>query len=874
MPDLPEVREKFVADTTGYSRPLREAAQDADKFSRQNDQAALAARRMGLAAKEAADKAARAMSDAGAAAEKLAMGEISADEAAQAEAKALREVERAAIKAAEAELAAGKAADSAAKNMKQMGRDASLAAAAIHLAALKEVGDTKSYNEALTRLKKTHGDLKGTALEGFKEIENKGSSAYQALTAAGEAAAKAGPIWVVPIANAVMNLPAIASVAGDGIVLGLGAGLSAVGLMAQAKTADIKRTFASLKQDAGKNLTEISAPFHDTLLHIAADARNAFEQLSPALQGAFAEMAPAVTRFSNIVISSLSGPRVQSAITSIGHSFSAVLDELGPATAGAVGDIADGIRSIGDAAAQNPQALASMVTGIGQITKYTLEGVGALMRYKTQFDAVMHAVVGMGPTGLIKFVSTLKDGTQALLGQSHGLQTAEQTFPSFSQQATAAAAATGHLMTAQQAAALSSGQLKSALTSLTSATQGAFDAETQYRQSLVAANAQARNNNAGINGMGKAALANRQALSSLAGAIKNVENSGHHSAAEIENMRQKFIAAARGMGVSRSAAIALADKLLGIKAPPPIKLSMNDAEFMSKLHNAQGLKIDPKTGLLKGNNSDYLNKWLTAKGLKIDPKTGLFKGNNADYYNKWIKANGLKINPKTGVIKGNTAPFWAAVHSIPPTVGYRKIGVYYVPLNSANEPGKTRADGGIDRYADGGVRRDLNPFIATRPTVLFGETETGGEAYIPLGQSKRARSTELLEQVADMFGLAVVQPLADGMIEKYAKGKVKPPTAAQKKAATNRVTLARARPEYLAAMAAQKSLEAMRASVYGGFFRGGPSTLGSAHGSVVEHTTNITLNVQGSIHSSQDIVKLVQRALITNRMPVSLPAGR
>lgn len=83
---------------------------------------------------------------------------------------------------------------------------------------------------------------------------------------------------------------------------------------------------------------------------------------------------------------------------------------------------------------------------------------------------------------------------------------------------------------------------------------------------------------------------------------------------------------------------------------------------------------------------------------------------------------------------------------------------------------RPRADGGIDRYADGGMRRDLEPFIAARPTVLFGETSTGGEAFIPLGARKRARSVMLLGDVARMFGLALVQPMADGGILSFANG--------------------------------------------------------------------------------------------------------
>lgn len=803
-----EVRDEYVADVSRYSGPLREAAREADKFSRNNEQAALAARKMGLASKEAADKAAQAQKAAADAAEKLARGELKADEAAQLEAKALREVERAAIKAAEAELAAGRAADSAAKNMKQMGRDASLAAAATHLAALREVGDATSYNEALTRLKKTHGDLSKTALASFKAMENNGNGAYKALTAAGEVFAKAGPLKIVPVANAIANLPAIASVAAGGVSLALGGALSGVGLMAQARSKDIQRTFAAMSKQVSRDLTEISTPFHDTLLHISADAGHAFKQLEPALEGAFAEMAPAVTRFSSNLASGLSGPRVQSAIESIGHSFTAVLDDLGPATESAIGDVADGIKSISDAAASNPQALSSLVTGVGQLTKYTAEGVGALIKYKTEVDGVVHAVAGMGPGGLIKFVGTLKDGTDALMGTSHGLQIAGGSFPTFEQKAVAAAAATGHLMTAQQAAALSSEQLKVSIDHLTSGFASGFDATTQYRQALVAANAQAHSNNAGIDGMSKAALANRQSLSTMAGAIRNVMETSHPTSAAIEKMRGRFISAAVGMGTSRAAAERLADKLLGVR------------DSVNKIPRSHTTKVTANTSGAMSALDRFLatvNRIPTHRQLMID-----------------VRYNGVR-------------PDLAAT-------GGQYMG-----------PGK-----GF-KYAGGGEVSGLisGPGTGTSDSIPAPWLSNG--EFVVNSKTTDANTAALMNLNAGMSWMRA--GLLGG--ERFAKGgKVKAPTAAQKKAGAARVALARSRPEYLAAMAAQKALESMRKNIYGGFFQGGPSTPGSAHGSVVQHTTTVNVTVQGSVTTANKLASDLQSIILRNNMPLSLPRGR
>lgn len=76
----------------------------------------------------------------------------------------------------------------------------------------------------------------------------------------------------------------------------------------------------------------------------------------------------------------------------------------------------------------------------------------------------------------------------------------------------------------------------------------------------------------------------------------------------------------------------------------------------------------------------------------------------------------------------------------------------------------SRADGGIDvrRYADGKLPDQATIKPATPHLVQWAEPETEGEAFIPLAQSKRARSTAILADVAARFGLDLMQRFADG----------------------------------------------------------------------------------------------------------------
>ena len=65
-------------------------------------------------------------------------------------------------------------------------------------------------------------------------------------------------------------------------------------------------------------------------------------------------------------------------------------------------------------------------------------------------------------------------------------------------------------------------------------------------------------------------------------------------------------------------------------------------------------------------------------------------------------------------------------------------------------------------FAEGGVLEDHRAQVAPAGAWrVWAEPETGGEAYIPLAPAKRARSMDVLEQVADRFGARLV-PYAGG----------------------------------------------------------------------------------------------------------------
>ncbi|MFI9052520.1 hypothetical protein [Streptomyces sp. NPDC053427] len=110
-----------------------------------------------------------------------------------------------------------------------------------------------------------------------------------------------------------------------------------------------------------------------------------------------------------------------------------------------------------------------------------------------------------------------------------------------------------------------------------------------------------------------------------------------------------------------------------------------------------------------------------------------------------------------------------------------------VKYNSEGKPSVVsgHADGGIVKYADGGIRsmtgrvrafangaeRHIAQIARAGEMRLWAEPETyPGEAYIPLAPSKRKRSEEILDTVAQFFGGTVVYP--QRALKQYANGAV------------------------------------------------------------------------------------------------------
>ncbi|MFI1201605.1 hypothetical protein ACH4VR_19500 [Streptomyces sp. NPDC020883] len=154
---------------------------------------------------------------------------------------------------------------------------------------------------------------------------------------------------------------------------------------------------------------------------------------------------------------------------------------------------------------------------------------------------------------------------------------------------------------------------------------------------------------------------------------------------------------------------------------------------------------------------------------------------NLGYKIKDLKGKKVEITAPTGTPLSQVQRIQQSINSLT-----GKTITVTIRYNSEGKPSvvSSHADGGIVRYANGGIRgagNRIKAFAAgaerhvaqiARPGEwrLWAEPETGGEAYVPLSPAKRNRSKQIVEQVVREFGGVVAW--ANGTLRQYADGAV------------------------------------------------------------------------------------------------------
>jgi phage-related protein len=207
----------------------------------------------------------------------------------------------------------------------------------------------------------------------------------------------------------------------------------------------------------------------------------------------------------------------------------------------------------------------------------------------------------------------------------------------------------------------------------------------------------------------------------------------------------------------------------GIVRPPLIaKLEADKTVFDGIIEKAKANGVDFGGNTFKSKLDADSNPFTGAVGGVKASGENL----NRSKFAPTLDANTKPANDKLGWLSREIAPFNGKQYSFEVIAKFTQSGKP-VDLSSVD---RQMADGGlldgagIQKFANGGLFKSLKHFanggfenhiaqIAKPSSTLrvWAEPETGGEAYIPLASSKRARSTAILDEVASRFGYSLVK---------------------------------------------------------------------------------------------------------------------
>ncbi|MGY4994079.1 phage tail protein [Streptomyces sp. 900105245] len=431
-----------------------------------------------------------------------------------------------------------------------------------------------------------------------------------------------------------------------------------------------------------------------------------------------------------------------------------------------------------------------------------VNGTKSMGATKDQFSSFDKALAQFASGGHVKEAAAAFKGYEgALLASGRTQKDIAKLFPEYTsaladikyeQQLTAesmgvfgqAAADTSAKLQAQKNSA---DALRASIFALNDINRSAHDAETQFFRSLDDLSAAFKKNGATLDEHTAKGRANRDAMSQaaksqdefIAAGVAANDSLGSMTSKSDELRTKMLKLATEGFGGNKQAAQDYVNTLLGTPSDIKtlVKLEQEKAKQDIETFNSAVRKSPGTKKVTLETLSAAAEQKLKNFGFKVerlpDGRVSVTAGGNALSVISSVKW-GL------GRLDGKSANTYVTTH-------YRITGNPNVASGTylGSTAGRS-ANGNIysaRSYANGGSENHVAQ-IAQPTFRMWAEPETGGEAYIPLAESKRPRSLAILGDVAEQFGFR---------LEKFAKGGKL--TKAQKKAREQAKAEAEARKE-------------------------------------------------------------------------------
>lgn len=721
------LRFRVIADSAQYDAAMAKAgsstgklAGEMDKAARESEQltkATIAARSATLDAAGAARTAAAAQDKSATAAKRAAAAQTEAAAANKAAAEAAQKLENGEIDAATAQrlstVAARRDADAQRENARaekaaadaaEKVERASLKAAAAQLAqghAAETAGKKSERSSGL--LNKAFEKLVSGAL---KEGQEAGELFGDGLSGAIKTISKLPPEISIPILVGAATLTAgaaaeIGAAAGGAIVGGIGAAGIGVAIASQIHDPHVQSALATLKADAKSELKAATAPFAGGLVYGLTEADAMVHRLGPSWKRSFGALESPFENLSDGAVDMVEN--LMPGIEAVARSAAPVINGL-----------ANQLPVLGD-------DLTGFLEDISADTQGASEAVsGLIMLFRVGLAVIGPTIAGAEVT-MDRFISTL-NAAYTLLSKIPGtgaglapLKAALMELQGTGDRATRSAHGLGGALddTAKQAkkADTAVADLNSEFDELLGGAVDAKRATLEYKDSLAALTQAVHDNGTSLSNNTAKGRANQRSLLDIVDAAKRARDAYIDEHKSTDGVAQATVDANRKFRQQIHTLLDQADKL-----------GLNTGRV-------RGLLV--QLGLLPHKKSTSVQVPGASQSAR---EVQILRQRLAGLHDKYITVWTTHQD-----VNGNT------IHHV----------------EGWNGGGSMRADGGvIDYYAAGGFHDPAHvaQIVPAGSWRVFGEPETGGEAYIPLATSKRARSIPTWLETGRRLGI----PMAAG----------------------------------------------------------------------------------------------------------------
>jgi hypothetical protein len=184
---------------------------------------------------------------------------------------------------------------------------------------------------------------------------------------------------------------ALATLIGGALILGLGGAFTAIGVMAVANTAPVKKAWGTAAKDIKEKIKDAASPLIPVLVTAAGIAQQVVDTFAPAFKSAFTKVAPQMSTFLKSLGDAVD--KFKPAIQPVMTAFGAILDALDPVVGQVAGDLSDAFVNLANTMAkkQNAKAFADLVKLILELTTVdVVNGIAAEADAFGKLDAAIH----------------------------------------------------------------------------------------------------------------------------------------------------------------------------------------------------------------------------------------------------------------------------------------------------------------------------------------------------------------------------------------------------------------------------------------------------------------------------------------------------